>query len=251
MNDEINKLRDLLFGEFFKAQDGIRLEELMKSLKTVTEVWKKLNGILEENAEGFDKYTSVMKLKTVISKGKHFLVIRKMPLTYLVIDLDTSEVLDKQSALRYFSEKVLIEKFGELKSDSKKSFEMMFNCLSYNGEVSELIDFYVENEVILNISNNILYRVKIGDAYAFLSIHLNDGGNTLAFRTKDQRLYEHLFFNNNLEPLALQDAGQKMGYQKMQEIFTRIKDIKVPYSLIPESLKQFLAFNENLDDSRK
>lgn len=42
-----------------------------------------------------------------------------------------------------------------------------------------------------------------------------------------------------------------MGYQKMQEIFSRIKDIKVPYSLIPESLKQFLAFNENLDDSRK
>lgn len=251
MNDEINKLRDLLFGEFFKAQDGIRLEELMKSSKSVTEIWQKLNNILSENAEGFDQYTSVMKLKTVISKGKHFLVIRKMPLTYLVIDLDTSEVLDKHSALRYFSEKVLIDKFGELKSDSKKSFLMMFNCLSYNGEVLELIDFYVENEVILNISNNILYRVKIGDAYAFLSIHLNDGGNSLAFRTKDQRLYEHLFFNNDLEPLALQDAGQKMGYQKMQEIFSRIKDIKVPYSLIPESLKQFLAFNENLDDSRK
>jgi len=49
----------------------------------------------------------------------------------------------------------------------------------------------------------------------------------------------------------LQDAGQKMGYPKMQEIFSRIKDIRVPISLISESLKKFLAFNENLDDTRK
>jgi len=96
-----------------------------------------------------------------------------------------------------------------------------------------------------------MYKVKLQDAYAFLSIHLSDGGNLLAFRTENQSLYEHLFFNNDLEPLSMQDAVEKIGFQKMQEMFSKIKDIKVPRSLIPEFLQRFIGFNENLEDGRK
>lgn len=251
MKDEINKLRDLLFGEFFKAQDGIRLEDLMKSLKPVIEVWQKLHIILTENVEFFDKYSSIMQLKVVTINGKHFLVIKKTALTYLIIDLDNNEVLNEAEALKFFKEKFLIENFGERKSKSKEIYQKMFTCLSFEGDISKLINFYVENERILNAVSSIMYRVKFDDAYSFLSIHLSDCGNVLAFRTKDQRLYEHLFFGNDLVPLSLQDAGQKMGYNKMQEILAKIKDIRVPRSLIPESLKQFLVSNVNLDDSRK
>lgn len=147
--------------------------------------------------EGFDKHSSILKLKVVGCKGKHFLVIREMPSTDLIIDY-SNKILNKEDALKYFSEKFLIEKFGEVKSDSKKSFEMMFTCLEYYGDVAKLIVFYVENDSILTTSTNIIYRVKLEDANAVLSIHINDGGNTIMFRTPDQRLYEHLFFYNNL-----------------------------------------------------
>lgn len=251
MNDEINKLRDMLFGEFFKAQEGIRLEDLMRFLKPVKDVWQKLHSILEENMHNFDKYSSIMKLKSVTVKGKHFLVVKKICLSYLIVDLDTERVLSKKEALKYFKEKFFIETFGEVKSESKEMFERIFKCLEYRGNVSELIDFYVENSEILNSSSSIVYRVKFDDAYALLSVYLSDGGNVLAFRTKDQRLYEHLFFGNDLEPLALQDAVQKIGYAKMQDMFSKFKDIRVPIYVIPESLRQFLILNANLDDSRK
>lgn len=251
MDFGVSELRDKLFAEFFKSQDGIRLENLMHSLKSVIDIWQRLHFILEENVEGFDKHYSVQKLKAVTIKGKHFLVVKETVLTYLIIDLDNNVVLNEVEALKFFQEKFLIENFNERKSGSRESFKKMFTCLDSKGDISKLIDFYVENEQVLNAASDIMYRVKLADAYAFLSIHLSDGGNLLAFRTPDQRLYEHLFFNNDLEPLCLQDAGQKMGYPKMQEIFSRIKDIRVPISLIPESLKKFLAFNENLDDTRK
>lgn len=251
MKEEISELRDKLFSEYFKDSNGIRLEDLMKSLKPVKDVWQKLHSILEENIASFDKYSRIMQLKAVTIKGKHFLVIKKSVLTYLIIDLDTNEVLDKHSTFRFFSEKFFIEKFGEVRSKSKELFRKMFNALNYKGNIKELIDFYIENSELLNIPSSIVYRVKAYDAYSFLSIHLSDGGNVLAFRTNDQRLYEHLFFGNDLEPLSLQDAGPKIGYTKMQEMFSKLKDIRVPVNVIPEALQQFLALNENLDESRK
>lgn len=251
MKEEISELRDKLFSEYFKDSNGIRLEDLMKSLKPVTEIYQNLYTILEENLEDFDKHSSILRIKAVGSKGKHFLVIKESVLTYLIIDLDTNEVLNKQSTFRFFSEKFFIEKFGEVKSKSKELFRRMFNALNYKGNIKKLIDFYIENSELLNIPSSIVYRVKFDDAYSFLSIHLSDGGNVLAFRTNDQRLYEHLFFGNDLEPLSLQDAGQKIGYAKMQEVFSKFKDIRVPISVIPESLQQFLRLNENLDESRK
>ncbi len=240
MNELIKELRDNLFSEYFKDSTGIRLEDLMKSLKNVINVWRKAHKILEENVEYFDD-SSIIKLKAVNIKGKKFLVIKERVLNYLIIDLDNNTVLNKEEALLYFKENYLIENFGEVKSGSKDKFEALFSCLKYRGDIGKLIDFYVENAQILNAPSNITYRVKYHDGYSFLSIHLSDGGNVLAFRTYDQRLYEHLFFNNDLEPLGIQDAGQKMGYDKMKEMFSKIKDIRVPINLIPESLRQFIV----------
>ena len=36
----------------------------------------------------------------------------------------------------------------------------------------------------------------------------------------------------------MQDAQQKMGIQKMKEIFAKTKDIKIPFECIPEDLYQ-------------
>jgi len=241
MDNGTSELRDNLFKEFFTCKDGIRLEDLMKSLKPVVEVWQKLHIILEKNMRHFDKYSSITKLKAVTIKDKHFLVIKERCLAYLIVDLDSNRVLNEEEALKYFKENFFIENFGEVKSDSKEMFERLFKCLEYKGDVKELIDFYVEYGEILSSASSLMYKVKLQDAYAFLSIHLSDGGNVLAFRTYDQRLYEHLFFNNDLEPLGIQDAGQKMGYDKMKEMFSKIKDIRVPINLIPESLRQFIV----------
>ena len=100
----------------------------------------------------------------------------------MIIDLDNNVVLNEVEALKFFQEKFLIENFNERKSGSRESFKKMFTCLDSKGDISKLIDFYVENEQVLNAASDIMYRVKLADAYAFLSIHLSDGGNLLAFR---------------------------------------------------------------------
>ena len=74
MNELIKELRDNLFSEYFKDSTGIRLEDLMKSLKNVINVWRKAHKILEENVEYFGD-SSIIKLKAVNIKGKKFLVI--------------------------------------------------------------------------------------------------------------------------------------------------------------------------------
>lgn len=50
-------------------------------------------------------------------------------------------------------------------------------------------------------------------------------------------MYENLFFDNDLNPFGLQDAGAKIGKEKMMEMLSKLKDIKIPISLLPELLQ--------------
>ena len=125
----------------------------------------------------------------------------------------------------------------------------MYYCLSYEGNLQELISFYEKNKEILNIPTYIYYKLMIGEAWTHLSIDLVGtlGAIQLSFQTKDQFLYETLFLNKNLSPSSMQDAQSRIGKEKMMEMFERIKNIKIPMEYIPKELVALcdVAMNQN------
>ena len=85
-------------------------------------------------------------------------------------------------------------------------------------------------------------KLEVESAWTWFYIDFVNAHIQLGFQTPNQNLYEQLFLNYDLTPYGMQDAQQKMGIEKMKEIFSKIKDIKIPKECIPDDLyQQYLA----------
>ena len=128
-------------------------------------------------------------------------------------------------------EELFIKYFGE-----RKIGKEMYSLYEYEGNVNKLIDFYIWNIDVFDLSTKIIWKNEINDAYTYFVINYATGSALMAFHTPDQFLYEHLFMNYDLTPSGLQDAQDRIGIEKMHEMFDKIKKIKIPVNIIPEDL---------------
>ncbi len=99
-----------------------------------------------------------------------------------------------------------------------------------------LIDFYFQNQKVLNLSTSLKYKIYIGDTWTYFFIDFVNASAQLGFQTLDQFLCEQLFLKYDLTPSKMQDAQSKIGMEKMSEMFSKIKTIKIPIELIPSDL---------------
>lgn len=109
----------------------------------------------------------------------------------------------------------------------------MYDFFEYHGNIQNLIDFYTASKEIFNIPNAIYYKLMIDDAWTYLNIDLTNGNVQLGSQTHDQFLYEQLFLNSDLTPFEMQDAQSKIGKEQMRDMFSKIKEIKIPDSCLP------------------
>ena len=99
----------------------------------------------------------------------------------------------------------------------------------------------MENRNLLELSTELHYRLDIDEAWTFFFIDFANAEAQMGFQTPDQFLYEQLFLKYDLTPLRMQDAQEKIGITRMQEMFEKIKDLKIPIEVIPKDLyQQFL-----------
>lgn len=245
MNDKTT-LRNNLFNKYFELEEGIPLKDLMIKINPIIETWISLHNLCEKNIENFDSYSSLEMFKLI--KNNQYLIMKLMMWEYLIIDLKTKKVLTSNEVLSLFNEEIFINNFKEEKVNLKKSYIDYYYFVKYDGNIQELIDFYFENKKVFDLSSNqIYYKIKIEDAWTYLHIDLTSGNILLGFQAKNQYLYEQLFINKDLTPSNMQDAISKIGIERMNEMFNRIKDVKIPITCLKEDLINLLNI-EKLND---
>ncbi len=210
----------------------------MKYTSSITETWNNLHQLLEKNLSSFDTWSPLNEIKQIANQGKEYLIIKINLWHYVIIDLETNQTILKKDVKKNFNEEFFINNFGKRRTIANKDCLDMYNFFNYNSPPQEIIAFYQDNQELLSLPHKLFYKIRIDQAWTYLSINLANGKIQLGFETKDQFLYEHLFMNKDLTPFALQDATAKLGIDKMTEIFNRIKSIKIPFALIPQELYQ-------------
>lgn len=245
MDKKAVNLRSELFEKYFENQDGILLFELMEKLKYIINIWKELHNKLEINSEDVNKYTRIELIERIKHNNRDYLIIKFMPWNYLIIDLNTQKVLSSEDVSNIFNEDFFVQNYNEKYIQDNTNNISIYWFYTLSGNITNLINFYLENIEIFNLPKNILYKIFIGEAWSYLSINLSNGNIQLGFQTDDQLLYERLFLNADLTPFGLQDAYSKIGKEKMKEMFSRIKNIIIPFDIIPEDL---LSFIRSYDD---
>ena len=101
------------------------------------------------------------------------------------------------------------------------------------------------------MSKRIHYVIKLDYSWTYFHIDFVNASSQLAFETRDQFLYEQLYLRYDLTPSRMQDAQNKIGIEKMQEIFQKIKEIKIPQKVIPSDLYKEYLIRSNEEDKHK
>lgn len=238
---EKSELRDKLFGKYFEVDDGVLASELVDKLSFIPEVWKNMHSLCVSNVKFFHPFSTLEKVKMLDYHNKSYLILKIRMNKYIIIDVNNKKSLSQEEFSNEFDENFFIANFNEDKLNDVNDFSRWYQVLSYNGNIDELLKFYAENEDILLLSSIIKYTIEIGNAWTYFYIYFPSANARLGFQTPDQFLYENLFLKYDLSPSGLQDAQEKIGVEKMQEMFDKIKDIKIPKEYIPEDLyDQFL-----------
>ena len=237
------KLRDNLFQKYFDVQDGVLVSDLTNKLSFIPDTWNKLHVLCQKNIKHFDRFCSLEKFKMIEHNNKKYLILKLRMWRYVIIDLDMMENISLDEFYSLFDEEFFVDNFGEVKDNL---FDMYY-VQKYNGDIQELVNFYIENECVFNLSSEIYCRFNIDNAWTWLFIDFVNAQIQMGFQTCDQLLYEQLFLNYDLTPYGMQDAKNKMGMDKMIEFFSKVNGISLPLENIPLDLYEvFLNYDNSL-----
>lgn len=235
--DEKALLRDQLFSKYFEVKDGISAKDLVQATSFITEKWQELHRILEQHLEDFDVYSFFRNIVEFVYQDVNYLVIEVDVCDYLVIDFRKKRSLKKDELSDVSWRKFFLQYFGKGKGAGIEFFDMI-QISEYEGDMMDLMHFYQENRNILLLPTAIRYRLDIGESWTYLVIDIVNDEAQLGFQTPDQFLYEQLFLRGDLTPSRMQDAVCKIGADRMKEMFQKIPDIVIPFSVIPEAFYQ-------------
>ncbi|MCI8575720.1 MAG: hypothetical protein HFI09_04545, partial [Bacilli bacterium] len=213
-------LRNQLFAQYFKVEDGILATDFVDKLSFLPKLWKRLHVLCEKHIQYFDSLSTLKCFKLIEYQKKKYLILKVRMFKYVIIDIEKMENITEEQFRNDFNEDFFCNYFGEIKRD--QDFFRMYDLLTYDGNVQELIDFYSENKDLLCLSTSLHYRLEIGAAWTYFCIDFVNASAQMGFQTKDQFLYEHLLLRYDLMPLGTQDAPDRIGIEKMQEMFARI-----------------------------
>lgn len=232
-------LRDNLFEKYFENETGIVANDLVTTLSFIPETWKKLHKICEDNIKYFDFYSDLEQCKLIQINQNNYLILKLGIFNYVIIDIDRCQNVSKQSFESNFNIDFLINHFNEQKITE------LYNIDIFN-QPEILINFYFQNQKILNLSTSLEYKISIGDAWSYFFIDFANASAQLGFQTLDQFLYEQLFLKYDLTASRMQDAQSKIGIEKISKMFSRIKKIKIPAEVIPTDLYEQYNLQKNL-----
>lgn len=226
-------LRNNLFEKYFENQTGIVASDLVTTLSFIPETWKKLHEICEDNIKYFDSYSYLGDCKLIPINQNNYLILKLRTFSYVIIDLDRHQNISRQSFENNFTTEFFINHFNE----PKMNFNITELCnISIFNNPERLIDFYFQNQEILNLSTSLEYKIYVDKAWTYFFIDFADASAQLGFQTLDQFLYEQLFLHYDLTASKMQDAQSKIGIDKMREMFLKIKTIKIPIEVIPTDI---------------
>ena len=152
-------LRDILFQKYFEIEDGVSVKDLNDKLSFIPEVWGNLRALCEKNMRRFDRFSSLEKIKMIEHNQKKYLILKLRMCRYLIIDLDRMVSISREEFQNEFNEEFFISNFDET-SVGADCFDFFYLLDKYQGDVQELLDFYMENIDVLKQANIEDYEIS-------------------------------------------------------------------------------------------
>ena len=228
-----NKLRNNLFGKFFQNKEGIKASALNTKVKFIIEKYNEINKLLAKEDDRFTLFDNVSFVKKIMLNDKEYLILRTSSFKFIIIDIDSKKTLDTDMVNDLFSNEFFKQNID------KHGLSDLYEFITTN-YTNEIINIYNKSKSVFDIPTQIIYEINIDNASATLIININYDGAILMFNTPDQFLYEQIFLGKDLKPQGM--SSPSLSNDKAFRIANKIKDIVIPYDIIPSDL--LLLINE-------
>lgn len=205
-------IKEVLLKKYFDVKEGIELEEFLEKIEEVKNVWQEFHHILRNQIKYFYKQEIVKGIKMIVRENQSYLFIRLHAWDYLVINIETKQVVNKEKANSLFNQAFFIENFSE----EEQKYLFLNTC--QNPEV--IVNFYLENESILNQSPSFCYSIGNAEANSYLYVDFVGKNSHIGFFADKEGLKEQYFWEK----------------QTNKELADKIMKIKIPYSFIPNEI---------------
>ena len=249
-NTNNESLIEKIFTKYFKVEEGVKLTELVDKLSFIPEVWNELHNLCENNIENFDEYSVIEDIKLLNHNDKNYLILKLPIYRYIIIDIERKENITEEQFENNFDEDFFVSNFNVRKMEDYDFLEL-YDIKKYDGNIEELLDFYMENEQALNLSKKIDYISKVDNAWIYFHIDFVNEKGQFGFDAKDQFSYEHLDLRCDFRASKMQNAKNKVDIEKMKEMFQKIKEIKIPQEVIPTDLYKEYLIKCNEEEKNK
>lgn len=235
MAKEKGLLRDSLFNKYFEVEEGLTLKELEESTRCITDTFEEFRKIIIDESQTFCSYNGIEKVSLINYKNKNYLFIKIMSANYYVIDLNLKKSLN-DDCKSLFNIDFFIDNFDECIDGL--DYDVFYHFDEYKGDINKLLMYFYQNKDILELKDLMIkYKIFKNDATTSIYYNIINGSGQLHFYANNQFLYEQLFLKRGLKPSNMQDAVQKIGRERINEMFEAIPNIKIPYEYIPKSIK--------------
>jgi len=226
-----DELRNLLFEKYFEIEEGVSAIDFVNYTMDIKTKWQELHHMLENGLCFFDSHTTMGKVLRVSCDENNYFIINYDLHHYLLLNIEDECAVGEEELPKKMDQNFFVENFG------KHHYIPMISSFDfYEGNSKALIQFLSSNQEFFSLYPVIHYRLSLENAFTYFTIDVVNDRAQLGFETPDQFLYEQLFFNGDLSPFAMQDATAKIGVLKMNEIFERIKNIKLPKEVMSQAL---------------
>lgn len=202
-------IKEVLLKKYFEVKEGIELEEFLEKIEEIKNVWQEFHHLLRNQVQYFYKQESIQGIKVIVVADKPYLFIRIHSWDYLVINLETKQVVNKEKAKTLFEQSFFIENFSE----EEQKYLFLNTCK--NSEV--IVNFYLENESILKQSPFFSYSIGNVEANSYLYVDFVGKNSHIGFFADKEGLKEQYFWEK----------------QTNKELEDKIMKIKIPYPFIP------------------
>lgn len=240
-NEEWNKIQENVYLRLFSSTEGISSKKIIKALERRRNVWKKLYSIVGKEMDPNNKKYSIMGIDKIVLEDKTYLVIRTGLWEFIVININDMRCLDNDEALVLFSDGVF-EKFRGIDEDDMHY--LSFEKLTDN-TLKELVDFYVEEEVVLSDVDHLSFKFYHEDhVIGSYSISYDKSDSMVSINDFNEGRCNYIFLDENLKVYGASNlTGNK---ETVAKLFDGSRDILIPVHLLGSITDEVI--NQVMDD---
>lgn len=205
-------IKEVLLKKYFEVQEGIELEEFLEKTEDIKNVWQEFHHLLYHQIKYFYKQESIKDLKMIRKENIPYLFIRLHAWDYLVINMETKQVVNKENGKILFDQAFFLENFSE----EEQKYLFLNTCK--NPEA--ILNFYLENKTILKQPPFLYYSVGNEDATSYIYLDFVGKKSHIGFFANKEGVKEQYFWEIKIN----------------KDLKDKIMKIKIPYDFTPKEL---------------